>query len=146
MPHIKTVNISSDSTIQGSPGPHNFNVEVLAKISFSEVEKKIGLNYNVTIALYEIDDAMDVYSVFPNNHQLFLQRASRGDKDDFLGFSDTKSVNAQSGAETIRHKFSVRASFEADQKMELKALVICVPETATAMKWSSTKQVQVVHG
>jgi len=89
---------------------------------------------------------MDVYSAFPNNHELFLQRASRGDKDDFLGFSDSKSIIAESANASISHQFTVRASFEADLRMELKALVVCVPETATAMKWSSTERVQVIAG
>ncbi len=58
---------------------------------------------------------MDVYSVFPNGHQLFLQRASKGNQDDFLGFSNTKSLSAQSGEIAIEHRFSVRATFEPDQ-------------------------------
>ena len=141
MPHITEVNIDS-SQIVGKG--HNFDVTVTAKIKFSEVERNIGLNYNATIALYEIDETMDVYSGFPNNHQLFLQRATRGGKDGFLGFSTTQKLSAQTGIVEIKHRFSVAAIYEADGKMELKALVVCVPETATAMQWSSTKEVQVV--
>ena len=140
MPHITEVNIdSSQVVITGN----DFVVTVIAKIKFSEVERNIGLNYNTTIALYQIDETMDVYSVFPNNHQLFLQRATRGGKDGFLGFSTTQKLSAQTGIVEIKHLFSVTAIREPDKKMELKALVVCVPETATAMQWSSIKEVQV---
>ncbi len=104
------------------------------------------MSYKTTIALYEIDDTMDVYTAFPNGHELFLKRAARGEKDDFLGFSNVKILQSQQGEATVEHPFSVRATFEPDQEMELKALVVCVPDTATAMKWSPTRKVRVVNG
>jgi len=146
MPFIKKVDIASQPIVQGNPGIQNFDVTVTAVIKFSEVERNIGLSYNARIALYEIDEKMDVFSVFPNNHQLFLQHASRGDSDDFIGFSNLKAISARSNEATIKHIFSVRASSESDGKMELKALVVCVPDTATAMKWSPMKKVQVITG
>ncbi len=142
MPRIKKVNINSAGA--GVIFGQNIDVTVSATIMFSEVEKNIGLNYHVTIALYEIDDTMDVYSVFPNNNQLFLQRASRGNRDDFLGFSRPKPISAQTGEAEITHEFSVRGQIEPDRVMELKALVVCVPDTATAMKWSATEKINSV--
>ncbi len=141
MPVISDVSIDSSAVVADN---ENFNVTVKAKVSFSANERNLELKCNARIALYEIDETMDVYSVFPNGGQIFLQRASRGDRDDFLGFSRNFTLNAQDGDTTIEHRFSVRSIIEPDTKMELKALVICVPETATAMKWSGTKSVQVV--
>lgn len=146
MPYITKVNLSSQSSAQGSAEAHNFDVTVFATIKFSATERNIGLNYNVKIALYEIDERMDVYSVFPNNRYLFVQHAGRGVEDDFLGISEPISISAQSNGGTVEYRFSVRPSFEADHKMELKALVVCIPETATAMKWSSTKKVEIITG
>lgn len=146
MPHITDVVVFTPAIVQGSPGTHDYDVKVSATVAFSSKEQELGLSYNLIIALYEIDETMDVYSAFHNGNEVFLQRASRGDKDDFLGFSPNFSAQAIEGDKTIEHVFSVRASFEADQHMELKALVSCVPETATAMKWSSTNRVQVING
>ncbi len=146
MPHIKNVIIESDNSVLGSPGSSNFDVVVRAEIGFSEVEQNLAINYNTRIALYEIDDTMDVYSVFPNGAGTLIQRASRGDKDDFLGFSSNKAISAQAGNVTIEHQFSVRATLEPDRRMKLKALVVCTPDTATAMKWSGTKFVEVIVG
>ena len=152
MPFIQEVDIVSGDSNVGSSGSDliidervtNFKVKVIAKIEFSETEIRLGLSYSTRVALYEIDGTMDVYSAFPNNHKLFLQRASRGDRDDFIGFSNAETVNAQPGGVTIIHVLSVRSSIERDRTLELKALVICVPETATAMQWSSTKKVNKV--
>ena len=146
MPHIKNVTISGPSTAQGSGGTNDFPAHVSATVKFSALEQSLGLSYQVKFALYEVDDTMDVYSAFPNNHDLFLQRASRGDKDDFVGMSRAQTIKADAAEKTIDHSFNIRVSFEADQQMELKALAVCVPETATAMKWSSTKRVGVVAG
>jgi hypothetical protein len=156
MPYIKDVDIQSgDSSIQpltaGSSSSdlgiddrvNTFKVKVIANIEFSETEIRLGLSYSARVVLYEIDETMDVYSIFPNNHRLYLQRASRGDRDDFIGFSNPETVKAQQGGITISHLLPVRASNEPDRTMELKALVVCVPETATAMRWSSTKKVRI---
>lgn len=146
MPHIAVINIQSNDIVQGSPGRHEVGVYVTAKINFSDVEKRIGLNYHATIALYEVEGTMDVYTAFPNNHQLFLQRADRGGKDGFIGFSNTKKLSARTGTAEIKHTFTTIAAHRNDGYMDFKALVICVPETATAMQWSSTKKVQVIAG
>lgn len=146
MPHITKVNISSQPIAVGSPQPNRFPVRVSATIEFSDLEQRLGLSYQTRFVLYEIDETMDVYTVFPNSHELFLQRASRGDKDDFIGFSENESIKADAASKTIEHKFDVRTSIEPDLKMELKALAICIPETATAMKWSETRNVEIING
>ncbi|MBY5940312.1 hypothetical protein KUW00_05360 [Halomonas sp. DP5N14-9] len=141
MPYIKSVVISSPTA-----AIHNtdFNIDVTAIIEFSALERQLGLSYKTTIALYEVDDTMDVYSVQPNWQRVFLQRAARGDKDDFLGFSPAIDMKADRAEDKITHKFNVRAQMESDWTMEIRALVVCVPETSAAMQWSSQKSIRSV--
>lgn len=140
MPHIKEVTVRTPALVAED---RNFDVDVEASIEFTRLERELGLSYNARIALYEIDGQMDVYSVQPNRQGLFLQRAARGDKDDFLGFSPSFRLTASDSEETISHRFNVRASGESDRRLEIKALAVCVPETATAMKWSSEERVNL---
>ncbi|OZT72520.1 hypothetical protein [Vreelandella boliviensis] len=141
MPYIKSVDISTPSAVTYNT---YFNVGVSAVIEFSDLERQLGLSYKTSIALYEIDDRMDVYSIQPNWQRIFLQRAARGDKDDFLGFSPPIDMKADSAEDTITHNFNVRAQVESDWQMEIRALVVCVPETSAAMQWSSQKKIQSV--
>ncbi len=143
MPHIKEIAVH---TPQDTIAHSNFDVGVKADIEFTRLERELGLSYKARIALYEIDGQMDVYSVQPNWQQLFLQRAARGNKDDFLGFSPAFDLTASDSEKTISHTFDVRSSLEPDSRMEIRALVVCVPETAVAMKWSGETRVSVVIG
>jgi len=145
MPTIKEIQIDAPDRVAVHPGDP-IDVTVRATIDFSEVERNLNLNYAVRIALYEIDGQMDVYSVFPNNdQQILIQRAARGDKDDFLGFSRRIDITAQNSQSTIEHTFQARSQFETDGMMDIRALVVCTPDTATAMQWSGQKQIEVLN-
>ena len=143
MPYIKQVRISESTSLPSanvfySDTENNPNFSVVSKIEFSDVEVNLGLNYSTRAVVYEIDDSTDVYSVFPNKADIFVQRASRGNQDDFVTFSSPKTIQAQSGELTLVHRVTVRniQKLDADPIPELQALVVCVPDTATAMKWS----------
>lgn len=142
MPRIEDLTITSPQATQIRA---TFAATVSAEVHFSEVEKQIGLTYQARILLFEANGQTDLLSLFPNGHGLHFQQMARDSKDDFLGFSPAFGLQAQADTASISHTFdAIRSKLEPDGQMDLRALVVCVPSTATAMKWSAVKHVPVL--
>lgn len=146
MPYINEVELN---TVSGILAGNTFNVRAQTDIGFTRLERELKLSYKVKFALYHIDGQMDVYSVQPNWGSLFLQRAARftpGDKDTYIAFSPAIDItNNDSRRQRVQHTFEdIKAkTAEYGEIINLKALVVCLPQTAAAMKWSNTKEVPV---
>lgn len=146
MPFVSEVRID---TVPGILEGREIFARVTADIGFTRLERELGLSYRVKIALYHIDGQMDVYSVQPNWESTFLQREARsrpGGKDEFIAFSPSIEINNNDAArQTVSHGFdgieAVPSRF--GEVVRLKALVVCTPETATAMKWSDNRDVPI---
>lgn len=136
MPQVTEVIVNAPGTVIGQ----NSIVSVNATIRFTSKERQLALDHVVRIALYELDDQMDVYAIQPNWSQLFVQRAARGDKDDFNRFSDVIRVTADEAEKSVSFTFNLGTAQtpERDRMLEYKAMVICIPEIATAIAWSAT--------
>ena len=141
MPHITEVTVSAP---RGAQHRDAFAVHVTAQVNFSEVERQIGLTYKARILLFEANQRIDYLSVYPNWTDLVFHQNPRGDKDDFLGFSRQINLEARGTSAPISHTFdSVRGTLEPEGHMKFRALVVCVPSTATAMQWSGETRVIV---
>jgi len=145
MPHIREVVVRAPQggLQRGAPSL----VVVTARIKFTPLEQELGISYKTRIVLFEIDNKTDVIPVYPNWQGLEFFQGERGGRDQHLGFSPAfdMTASASNPEESIEHSFSPSLPGESDGRYELRALVVCVPNTGTAMKWSKTESVPILQ-
>lgn len=122
--------------IDGEPVDSVYKLTITADIRFEPIEIGMAMKYVVKIALYEQDDGLDIPAVHLNWDSMHIQRASVGDRDDFMGIPYAEYITADEKRKRIERTVFVLPREEADRRFEFRALVACNPVLGPALRWS----------
>lgn len=141
MPVIDEVTVGSGGSVIIS---EQADVAVGVELKFSQAELELGLHYFLYIALFEIDETIDVHTSFLNGGSWYYQRSPRGGRDDYAGARAIRfKPQGVSHTESASIGFAPIIGGERESTLELRALVQCVPETGPVQAWSATEGLHV---
>jgi hypothetical protein len=108
-------------------------------VNFSRAEVRQNLIFGLYTALYERDDALDMFVTNPNGAFNFsIERKANGNMDDWVTWLDSRTIrpNGQnSRIVTIRNEFNVGNQERGNE--EYRAFINVIPEIAAGKAWTN---------